>query len=464
MERLAALLRDHPGLAALLGILAVALALGAFFAVLMRRAGLSLRPLAFLGGFFGLVLGPQLLVQVADALGWIETSAWTWTPDAPAGATAADGPTLLDAAVPALALDERAVAVDSAAGGPRFRDPRLVFGPDVEPALVADARIAFGHALAGADAAQFAVFDSSQSALVARFPTPDAARGAWARSLALLGGAVPTASVGVGDAAVTVRRPSGDVARLAVVGRALFLWTAADEPALARRVAASGALRPAPSRSLAASAAGTPAPWRPGVPLLVAFLVANVAAAALWFFKGSAWAAAIAPRARTSPATEAELCARLRAAAPPDAPYAVEAGDAPGELVVTWRYADGRWLDLAGAHARRRLHRLTLRLDARSRAVRVAEEWSALDASVGRAGAAVAWRRARGITFFERRAEWTLGVPLDERGRPRRALGWGYRFDAQALKAPFVTATVDAGWAWRPLVWDAPPWLRWATE
>jgi hypothetical protein len=43
-------------------------------------------------------------------------------------------------------------------------------------------------------------------------------------------------------------------------------------------------------------------------------------------------------------------------------------------------------------------------------------------------------------------------------------VGASYRFDAQALKAPFREATIAAGWTWQPLVWDAPAWLRWATE
>jgi hypothetical protein len=443
----------------------------------MRAAGLSLRPIVWFVVFFGIIGVPQAAVHVGAALGVVQKPA-PWVPASTRAALAADAARAADAAVRVdatpLAADDDALAAEPAPGGPRFRDAARVFGPDLRPAAVRDARGGFGGALAAATVAQVAFLDGHATVLAARFAGAEAARAARGRLLPLLGVAADAVPDG---AAVTVRRPVGDVARLAVAGPALFLWAAADDAALARRVAASaGAVRAAdeapvhaPADAIAARAAGGPrlvlTPARSAV-MLLAMLVAAV----LWFFKGSAWAAREAPAAGARTLAAPALRARLLAASGPEALWAVTPGARPDELVVTWRYADARWLDLAGAHGLSRVHRLVLCLDEASHTVRVREQWSAWDASAGRAGAGVgarlAWQTSRGITFYETRREVTLGVSLDTlRGGPTPlGVGASIRFDAQALKAPFRQATREAGWTWQPLVWDAPPALRWATE
>ena len=60
------------------------------------------------------------------------------------------------------------------------------------------------------------------------------------------------------------------------------------------------------------------------------------------------------------------------------------------------------------------------------------------------------------------RQERVVGLQLGSDGRP--ALGYQYRFDVEEMRAPLRAVVTDAGWRWKPLVWDAPAWLRWATE
>ncbi|MDF1505832.1 hypothetical protein PYV61_22965, partial [Roseisolibacter sp. H3M3-2] len=225
----------------------------------------------------------------------------------------------------------------------------------------------------------------------------------------------------------------------------------------------SDAAPPAPAAAAAPAARG-------GTPLVLtnttaaALSVPLLVVVVLWFFKGSAWAAREGPAPGVPALSAAERRALLFAAATPDAPWTVTARAAPDELVVTWRHADARWIDLAGAHGVTRVHRLALRLDADARAVRVREQWSDWSASAGRGGAALSWRTARGITFFEKRREVVLGVPLGGRRPGATGVGMDAAFDVGALKAPFRAATTAAGWTWQPLVWDAPAALRWATE
>jgi hypothetical protein len=466
VTRLADLARAEPALIAIALITVIGTVVVGGIAMAMRGAGLSLRPVAWFAVFFGIILVPQAAVHVGAALGVVQKPE-PWVPASTRAALAAADSAVRRDVAP-LTADPAALADQPAAGGPRFRHPARVFGADVRPEAVRDARAGFGGALAAADVAQVAFLDEHATVLAARFGSADAAGAARARLLPLLGVAAGTVPDG---AAVTVRRPVGDVARLAVAGPALFLWAAADDAALARRVAASAAaVRPVEQATGTIAAVARPRLVLTNGRMAVLLLVMLVAAV-LWFFKGSAWAAREDPDAGAAVLSAAALRARLLATSSPDVPWTVVPGDAPDELVVTWRYADARWLDLAGAHALSRVHRLVLRLDEAARTVRVREQWSEWDASVGSGagggtGAGLAWRTSSGITFYEARREVTLGVSLDTlRGGPTPlGVGASFRFDLQALKAPFRRATRGAGWTWQPLVWDAPAALRWATE
>jgi hypothetical protein len=66
MERTLAWIRDNPQFAALIFTLAVLTFVMAVLAVMMTKAGASLRPLVWFLGFFGIVAGPQAVVHLLD--------------------------------------------------------------------------------------------------------------------------------------------------------------------------------------------------------------------------------------------------------------------------------------------------------------------------------------------------------------------------------------------------------------
>ena len=47
-----------------------------------------------------------------------------------------------------------------------------------------------------------------------------------------------------------------------------------------------------------------------------------------------------------------------------DVPYTISRGTRANEIVVDWRYADAKWLDLMRVHGMKKGYRLVLRFDA----------------------------------------------------------------------------------------------------
>ena len=69
-----------------------------------------------------------------------------------------------------------------------------------------------------------------------------------------------------------------------------------------------------------------------------------------------------------------------------------------------------------------------------------------------------------GITFFQVEHQRVFGLQIDQRGRFVPKLSYSYTFDLQEMKAPLISAVTNAGWHWRPTVWQGPTWLRWLTH
>ena len=185
---------------------------------------------------------------------------------------------------------------------------------------------------------------------------------------------------------------------------------------------------------------------------------------ALWFFKGSAWASGLPPVAGVAPVPAAELEARLLAINAEDVPFRIEPGNSPGEYFATWRYADAKWVDLARVRGLRSTFRVRLTLDGSEQVVRATDYTSSYDWSAGAGGANFAWQAESGIVFFQKEQRRLFGVQLKDQGGIKGDLSYHYKFDLQELKAPLIAATTGSGWAWRPVVWQGPVWLRWFTE
>lgn len=420
MDKIIPFFRAYPVFIGFAAFTIIAGGLAVFFGIMMSRAGLSLRPLVFIGVFFAIIVGPQLYFHIQQARGVMPSL--TWTPDQNR---------------PRLTEDPDVLAT---ADG-RFLNPEKVFGPGFDPQLLSDVRQLFAGL--EPDAAQMAIFPSVETATVARFAHEANARQALENYGAMMGLARPKPAA---DGSYTAARAS-DRVRLLVAGRTLFAWSGADDAALDRRQHASGQA----FRQVAA------APRDPRVvrgwktmaivtPLLVVI-------AAFWFFKGSTWAATVAPVSnQTMAASAAELRSRLLAIEDLKQPITVSAGDAPDEVVVTWR-ADAAWLTHARAAGLKRTHKLVLHLDETSRVVRVREYIGAIDWSAGAGGASVNWHMKTGIVFFQHEHHRVFGLQLDPAtGRFKPELSYAYTFNLQELKQPIIDIVRNAGWDYRPVI------------
>lgn len=411
-------LGHNPGLAISLGLLAGGGVMCLLLAALMSRGGSSLKGVAFFGVFYALVVLPQVAFHLAQATRPVALSADPASPAATAGAISGAAP----------------------APGPGPVDGSRVRRFDT-PAQASEALLAY---------------------LVQHGVAPTLDRG---------GDEVEgTASGrgGTGDGAGV-----GGVVRLKRSGALLGVVTAPDEGTLRARVAALPPGWPGPPPAADPVAVATVAVAAPtGVPLVpalqpvvrwfdasvllqIAGVLVMLIATVGWFFAGSAWAARVSRVAGAEPLLASDLRQRLLDVDRTDAPVTVEQRP-DGRLAVTWRHADARWLDLAGAHRLRRTHRLLLRLDEAARRVRVTEQFSAFDASVGARGAALRWHTGMGMAFFQVERQRVFGLQFGRDGRPTGDLTYAWRFDLNELKSPFIDAVTGAGWDWQPVVLDLP--------
>jgi len=445
MSGLVGFLRTNPTVGVVLAALGIVTLVFTILAIMMSRAGASLRPLVFLAVFLGIVGGPQLAFHLGQALGWIPTRNLIW---------------VAGGGLPAHGYVENEGGLHVEDG--RFSNPLAVFGSDADPDLLTDLRRLGPDGPAGnAEAAQMVVRRSGGTTLVARYPDGPSALAAAERYLTLSVGHAPPPGA---DGVVTVTRPAGDVLKLLVVGRTLLAFSGADAQAARAALESSGALVTATEPEYEPEGTGPGEYWlyRPAV--LAGLIALLLALATLWFFKGSSWAASVPAVAGVPPAPAGELRQRLLAVNGLDVPFTVEEESPGGRIVVTWRFADARWVDLARAHGMRRTHRLLLELDEPRRVVRPTEQYSALDWSAGPRGAGVQWRTGMGITFFQVEHQRVFGLQVDGQGRLVPQLSYAYTFNLQEMKSPFIAATTAAGWTWRPTAWHGPSWLRWLTH
>jgi hypothetical protein len=193
-------------------------------------------------------------------------------------------------------------------------------------------------------------------------------------------------------------------------------------------------------------------------------LFVYVGIVALYFLKGLAWATRVDAKATAEFVPGPFLREQLLALNRLDIPFRIEAGERQDELVAIWRYADAKWIDLARAHGMRRLHRIVLRFDESERKVRATDFQTAYDWSAGGSGASFEWRATTGVVLFQYEHERVFGVQLGSGGSAPRAITYSYTFDLQEMKSPLIEAVTQSGWRWQPVAWQAPSWLRWATE
>lgn len=452
MGALFQLFREYPAVGGISLFVLVSLILMGVLATLMHQAGVSLKPIVFFAGFLAIVGVPQGVVHVLDALA--HRSAVTnqrSSPETPATNVVAEG-----------GGEVRPVAWET------------VFGPEADPALITDARRGLDAVLGTASEARISFDVNGGSALAARFESV----GEAALALTRYGAFFQFAQVSGSDVGGWTGKRyggQGEWNHVLTAGNELYAWTGATKESVeARRVHALGPLPvggteaasfPALPRVVStASRTGVSDRLSRNTPVMLVFLVINVGLAGVWFFKGSAWSARIAPIAGVPPLDLSALGERLMALAHAGTGVEVIAGADGRTWEIGWRHADARWIDWMRVHRNRQTHKLSITLDEAHRTARVREYWSAFDASAGPDRLRFNWNVATGIQFFRVDHRRTVGLQLDARGRPTGELSTGMRFDLQALKSPVIEAVTGGGWTWQPVVWNVPEGLRWLAE
>jgi len=432
-SHLLSVLRANEGLIAALALVVGPALVLTLFVFIMRGAGVSLRPI----WVFAALIGPIALSFVITEL-----------------ARARD-PSAMSA--PAAGLDIR---------DDRFVDRTLIFGPDVPDNLMRDAKAGMAGILDEAEVAEAGVTLSGETILVAQFPSEEQAKrasAAYHRAYQLRGVS--------GDAVRGWRatRMQGDFIEMLRAGRHLFVWTGLTKEAAAARRAATSLTSHFPSLTTSELPALIPAlqgvrtffepAW-----IKVLGLLFMVALYTLVFFKGAAWASSTVPVAGKAVIPARDLAARLLSINDLDVPFRITPGNAPGEYIADWRYADAKWMDHARAHGLRRTFRICLTLDEAAHTVRATDHTSSFDWSAGRIGASLAWKTELGLVCFQKEQRSVFGLQFDDHGRFKPELSYFYRFDLSEMKSPIIAAVTQSGWTWRPTVWQGPTWLRWLTE
>lgn len=419
VEFVLAALRANEGL-----IVALALAAGCFlvlvlFALILGGAGASRRPVIFLAGLMLPIILAFLVAQLVEAR----------MPRPGAGPS------------PGLVVTDGRLAART-----------QLFGADVPPEFIRDARGMLPGILDGAEVAEAAVTLEGSTILVAQFADDHAARQAAAAYHHAFG----LAGTGGDEAAGwKARRSVGDHIEMLLTGRFLFVWSGYSPADASARRAASDLDAALPTEALESAdplfpalqplAALFAATWAKILGLLV---LAGIYTA--WFFKGVSWAGSVPPDPQSSPVPPGELESRLLALNAEGLPFTVTRGPAPGEFVADWCYADATYLDLARARGLRRTFRIRMVLDERTHIVRATDYTAEFDWSAGRSGADVRWRRTTGISFFHREQETVAGVRFDRDGRRGDGLMHSFTFDLAAMKGPLIRIVSASGWGWRP--------------
>lgn len=443
------LLRANIGLSISLGLLAAGMIVCTIIGALMARSGVSLRSIYWFGGFFALIVVPQVFGHFYKAL----------------HTTKAEAPR-------AAAMEQLAEPTNTNAAT-RSLDAKSLFGPDADPQLISDVRASYGDVFADADFAQFAVLPNGATVLLARFKNSSATEKAWVNYLRVAG----LQSGGKGDSqrGYAVTRPVGDRVYALPLGTMLGVWTGANDATIRARMTAGGFEIPrrAPlgedgANNSDASGNTASASRKPTSPLRIALTAAGLAVylfiIVAYYFKGAAWAGTSPAKPGVAPLTAGEVAQRLESVNELDVPFQIERGAQPNEFFATWRYADAKWIDLHRARGMKRTLRIRMVLDEANHTVRATDYAASFDWSAGRGGANLEWKTGFGIVFFQYEHQRVFGLQLDEQGRFKPELSYAYTFNLQEMKSPLIEAVTRAGWNWRPTVWQGPRWLRWLTE
>lgn len=431
--------RANPGAAIITALILMATFVLSLVGFMMSKSGVSMRPIAFIAGFFAIVIIPQALGHYGQAFGWIPKKDLTWV----AGSSSASNWT----------AREDLLTVKNG----RFANPVAVYGPDVDTTLINELRGRLSNIFGTANAAEMAITRSMSTVVLATFNDEQLAQEALQQYAAAMIGGLPPLDA---DGTHTILRQN-DAVKLLRAGRTIVAYTAPSVAEVSAALAASPIVRKA-----------TPADkktedefWLYRVPVLVTITVALVLFATVYFFRGAMWASEAPAAAGVAPVPSSTLRERLMAINELNVPFSIAPSlEDSSLLVATYRYADAKWMDLARVHGMRRTYRIVMKLDEKAGTVRPTEQIATMDWSAGPSGANFQWMTARGITFFQYEHQRVYGLQLDSNFKFTPKLSYQYTFNLQEMKAPIIDAVTRSGWRWRPMFIEGPSWMHWLTH
>lgn len=161
---------------------------------------------------------------------------------------------------------------------------------------------------------------------------------------------------------------------------------------------------------------------------------------------------AVRPAAGTPMLDREDLVRHLLALNTPDQPWLVRAGP-EADLVIEWKFADATWWGVLAKSGVRKIYRLRLYLDARTRRCSALDEFGELEWTVGALGAPRVHfdkRFFRGVQLirYERGMAYGLRKPFSE---PDKVLD--YKFNIDDLKQSVIDAVTTCGWTYQPILW-----------
>ena len=321
------------GLWIVLGIFTASGIVLAAAGALMRRKGVSRKPLYWFAGFMALILMPQFIGHLANAyMKTIHSPARSPAPERlPKG----------------LASD-----VD-------YSDAPSLFGP--RPGIISvDGRSVASGLLHEADNPKYFVFPEGETVLIGRLKDTATANEAITRFLKV-SGLIDRAHKD-NDGGFTAERSPKDVVYARAYDNLFTVWSAASLRAIEQLQGAAAHGRfSAPQRENASSMeeewldrmiVSTSSTWT-GITVIVATIGLYLLLVAVYFFKGIAWATRIEPNPLAPPLSLFALRERVLSLNNLELPLQIEPDVRVDLLVATWRYADARWIDHARAHGMR---------------------------------------------------------------------------------------------------------------
>ena len=169
------------------------------------------------------------------------------------------------------------------------------------------------------------------------------------------------------------------------------------------------------------------------------------------FGRVASWAVQVPAVPGIRPVAAEALTQRLLSINEQDVPYTIKRGKHRNELIVDWRYADAKWLDLMRLHGMSKGYRLVLHFDEGARNVRAQDRYAPFDWSAGPDLLSLNWQISLGVTFYEYQHERVFGLQFRD-GKPTFDLSYAYTFNLNEMKQPMIEIIRRSGWNFRPVI------------